>query len=242
MKEPCHSSLASSDFSPLDVCGDFSARDVKLCLAAIEALDDDHEDHDDADSVYSTDLSVLLADPTASQRSLLTGSLVESDLDAAAAFKTSFHTLCSIQDNGYPSSCSVVSDNISNPGTEDSRESDRPAPRRRRREREGRVPRFQVNTVDFGPPPSTESPCMEQLCRHQLARLAASMKRTEASRRCVLVLRGMLFTPEQRRQIEETQRELRRRRVAALRLSRMPPPQQQQERARRTSVAILPPM
>ena len=56
------------------------------------------------------------------------------------------------------------------------------------------------------PLPSPE----ERQWSHQLDRLAASMRRTGESRRCVILQRELLFTPEQRMQLDATKEALRR--------------------------------
>lgn len=201
--------------------GDLALLDaVSLHLSANGALDefDFHLVDDDprpesragrhfADSPDLADLGALLS--SVSQGSLSTNSLM--DLEVDDSLKSSFGAACSIQDDrGDPPG----------PGHRSSDRSARSAKRCRRRQTRERHegppgpgnPHFQMRAVNFDPPSA------EQERSRQLDRLAASMKRTEASRRCVLLQRELLFTPEQLQQIRDAKEELQRQLGAAMQL------------------------
>lgn len=109
-------------------------------------------------------------------------------------------------------------------------------------------PRFRMAAVDFDPTPCSSlvppavSPEQQQQQQVdlQLSKLAASMKRTEESRRCVMLQRELLYTPEQQRQLKETKDELHRRQTAAVQtLSRQRQLQQQQQQQQRPNQACF---
>jgi len=230
---------------------DFSLLDASLRLSANGALEDCFECLPEremaapcfAGSNRSLDLSVLLSNAS-HHSALLTGSAMDlggiispasaspGALDCVDddALRGSFGTACSIHD--------PLSHSDASSGTDALNRSHRSKkPRRRMIERhEGRYaaegeggaadPRFQMRAVNFDPP--APSPAAEEdRRRRQLKRLAASMRRTEASRKCVLLQRELLFTPEQLRQIRETKDELRRRLASAMQLCRAQQQQQQ---------------
>lgn len=164
-------------------------------------------------SNHSADLGVVLS--STNRNSLSTSSLLDF---VDGSLKNSFNS-CSIQDDGDPLSRSHRSSCRSSRPPKRCR---RPPKTIERHERVGPAasppvpahPRFQMQAVNFDPPSA------EDQRSRQLDRLAASMKRTEASRKCVMMQREILFTPEQLRQVQDTKDELRRRLVAAMEVCR----------------------
>ena len=245
MDAPYLASIPPSDFSLLDASLRLSANRELVEMAA-QCF---------AGSNQSLDLSVLLSNAS-HHSALLTGSAMDlggiispasaspGALDCVDddALRGSFGTACSIHD--------PLSHSDASSGTDALNRSHRSKkPRRRMIERhEGRYaaegeggaadPRFQMRAVDFDPP--APSPAAEEdRRRRQLERLAASMRRTQASRKCVLLQRELLFTPEQLRQIRETKDELRRRLASAMQLCRA---QQQQQQQPCAAVSLTPPL
>lgn len=154
------------------------------------------------------------------------------------SLKDSFNAACSIQDDGEPPGHS----HGSSAGVDGSHRRSGIAKRRQRRMVEcfegsdpekpqaQANPRVPMKAVNFDPPTA------EQQLSLQLDRLAESMKRTEESRRCVLLQRALLFTPEQLRQVQDTKAELQRRQAVAVRLCRA---QQRQRHALPGSLRLL---